>query len=626
MKNKLTFVFTSAVVAVFAAASLASANPDKLPPLPDGAFTYAVIPDTQSYDGEGRHTKGGRAPGSGPTTNPKFDAIVNWLADNAKKENILFVSHTGDITDMNNDFQWRFASNAMARLDGVVPYAISPGNHDMKPSGDSSLFQKYFPASRYEGKDWYAGTFCGFTNSVGEFVSGGNANTICLFGGENEKFAVVTLECNAPDPVLEWAAKELERYPDRHVIVATHQDIGAAKHQNARLIYNQTKKLTKEELAGYTPDLSILGRMEWHKRHGKDGNSGKGIWEKFTSRQKNAFLCVSGDQGMVKITRVDEKGVHGNMVYSLMQDTGAGFIRIFRFVPSKGVIRCYTIDPNKGGALVRSYGIWQDDKWFNFELPYPSLKKDVEKAAKCARIPADDPIAMRAVNWEGVRNARDLGGLPGIGGRRVKTGRIYRTAGLNDNAAYRFPGTKKKMPKKDWKGPGAVRITPAARKHVVETLGVKTDLDLRTYAETYLMKGSPLGEKVRWVHIPSSDYGGLDTEKGRKAFAEGFRVFLDEKNYPIVFHCIAGADRTGSLACALNGLLGVVPELLHRDWQYTWTGREDPKVPPENRWDKLVAMLSKHKGETLNEKIESFVLECGFTADDIEKFRSLMLE
>ena len=74
-----------------------------LPPLPEGAFTYAVIPDTQSYDGEGRHTKRGRAPGKGPTRNPKFDAIVDWLLANAQKENILFVTHTGDIVDMNND-------------------------------------------------------------------------------------------------------------------------------------------------------------------------------------------------------------------------------------------------------------------------------------------------------------------------------------------------------------------------------------------------------------------------------------------------------------------------------------------------------------------------------------------
>ena len=30
-------------------------------------------------------------------------------------------------------------------------------------------------------------------------------------------------------------------------------------------------------------------------------------------------------------------------------------------------------------------------------------------------------------------------------------------------------------------------------------------------------------------------------DEGRKAFAEDFRVFLDKANYPIVFHCIAGA-------------------------------------------------------------------------------------
>ena len=86
---------------------------ETLPPLPKGAFTYAVIPDTQSYDGEGRNTKCGRKAGVGPVRNKKFDAIIDWLLDNAKRENIVFVTHTGDITDMNNDFQWTFASNAM---------------------------------------------------------------------------------------------------------------------------------------------------------------------------------------------------------------------------------------------------------------------------------------------------------------------------------------------------------------------------------------------------------------------------------------------------------------------------------------------------------------------------------
>ncbi len=606
------------------------ATADTMPPLPEGAFTYAVIPDTQSYDGEGRHTKRGRAPGVGPTRNEKFDAIVDWLVANAAKENILFVTHTGDIVDMNNDFQWRFASNAMARLDGVLPYAVVPGNHDMTSAGDTSLFQRYFPASRYAGNAWYAATFPGFTNSAGLFTSGNNANTICLFGQGDEKFAVVGLECNAPDAVLDWAAKTLGKYPDRHVIVATHQDLGAIKKEDGRWLHDATAKLSKEELAAFNPDLSRLGRMTWHKCHGKDGNSGKEIWEKFTSRLPNVFLVVSGDQGMIKITRVDERGAHGNMVYSLMQDTGGGFIRIFRFIPSEKVVRCYTVNPQKGGELVRSYGVWHDASWFNFELPYPGATAGAVAAAAPASgtdsLPGpDDPIAARKVDWAGVHNARDLGGLPGRGGRRVRRGRIYRSSGINENAHYRSRD-KKVLPKSEWRGPGRTRIKPEARRFIVETLGVKTDLDLRTDGETFGMTGSPLGDKVRWVHISSSEYGALVKEKGREAFVKDFRVFLDEANYPIVFHCIAGADRTGSLATVLNGLLGVDPDLLHRDWQYTWQGGKKPMPIPEERWERLMAAFNTFEGATLNEKIENFVLSCGFTADDIEHFRQLMLE
>ena len=611
-------------VTVFGAVNQA----ETMPPLPEGAFTFAVIPDTQDYDGEGRHTKRGRAPGVGPVRNAKFDAIVEWLAANAKKENILFVTHTGDIVDMNNDFQWRFASDAMGRLDGKLPYSIVPGNHDMEKNGDSSLFRKYFPASRFEGNPWYAATFKGYRNGEGVFVSGDNANSICLFGQGKELFAVVNLECNAPDAVLEWAKKELAKYPDRHVIVATHQDIGAIKSKKGRKFYNEAKDLSPEDLAKYEPDLSILGRMEWSKRHGKEGNTGKAIWEKFTSCLSNAFLVVSGDQGMIKITRVDEKGVHGNMVHSVMQDTGAGFIRIFRFIPSEKVVRCYTIDPRNGGRLVHSYWIWRDSKWFNFELPYPVLKgasaPDGKLCGKQAAAgEADALIAARVVDWKGVPNARDLGGLPGRNGRYVRRGRIYRTAGLNDNAKYREKGTKKTLPRDKWKGPGKSRITPPVRELIVEKLGVKTDLDLRNDGETFKMTGSPLGDKVKWLHIESGNYSAYAEEKGRSAFAACFKVFLDEANYPIVFHCIAGADRTGSLACVLNGLLGVDAALLHKDWQYTWTAKG--KEVPEERWENLMKVFSKYEGATLNEKIENFVLSNGFTAADIEKFRSLML-
>ena len=36
--------------------------------------------------------------------------------------------------------------------------------------------------------------------------------------------------------------------------------------------------------------------------------------------------------------------------------------------------------------------------------------------------------------------------------------------------------------------------------------------------------------------------------------------------------------------------------------------------------------FKKYHGATLNERVEAYVLDCGFTRDDIAKFRSIMLD
>lgn len=245
-----------------------------------------------------------------------------------------------------------------------------------------------------------------------------------------------------------------------------------------------------------------------------------------------------------------------------------------------------------------------------------------EKAAQSTA--CDSVIEQRKLSWKGVPNVRDLGGLPGIGGKTVRRGLVFRSAGLNNNAKYREPGTKKTLPKEQWEGPGKSRLDEETRKYLVETLGIKTDLDLRSEPEVFKMECSPLGKTVNWINISSSNYSGMGKDSGREAFKKCFKVFLDRENYPIVFHCIAGADRTGSLACILNGLLGVEEDLLYRDWVYTWAQRN--AKPSEKHWPGLMGVFAKYEGATLNDRIEAYVLSCGFTKDDIKKFRSIMLE
>ena len=163
-----------------------------------------------------------------------------------------------------------------------------------------------------------------------------------------------------------------------------------------------------------------------------------------------------------------------------------------------------------------------------------------------------EDIAPRLIHLSRVHNMRDLGGRVGLNGRRVRQGIVYRSAGLNANA--------RKSKSKDGMVPGAVTLTDKSRAYAKDVLGIRTDLDLRSDKECFGMTGSPLGPEVKWIKISSSAYSGMAKDSGKSAFTQVFRVFLDEKNYPIDFHCIAGADRTGSLAFILNGLLGVDEE------------------------------------------------------------------
>ena len=174
--------------------------------------------------------------------------------------------------------------------------------------------------------------------------------------------------------------------------------------------------------------------------------------------------------------------------------------------------------------------------------------------------------------------------------------------------------------------PGASRIKPEGRAIFVDQLKVKSDIDLRSDRECFGMTGSPLGESVTWFHISSSSYGGMQGSWGKAQFTKVFKVFLDEKNYPVIFHCIAGQDRTGAVAFILNGLLGVDEEELYLDWEVTGFWNPSAKFNHARLFNNLINGFRKRPGKNLREKIENYILECGFTPEDIAKFRSIMLE
>lgn len=174
--------------------------------------------------------------------------------------------------------------------------------------------------------------------------------------------------------------------------------------------------------------------------------------------------------------------------------------------------------------------------------------------------------------------------------------------------------------------PGKNRLSSDTRNYLVKDLGIHTDIDLRTDRECMGMSGSPMGEEANWLQYSSSAYASMQKDAGKEAFAKVFKIFLDEANYPLVFHCIAGQDRTGAVAFIINGLLGVDLEDLYKDWELSGFWNSRTNFAHSGRFDHLVAGFEKLPGDTMQAKIEHYVRELGFTDKDIEHLRALLLE
>ena len=72
---------------------------------------------------------------------------------NKDRYNIKYVLQLGDVVNNDVAIQWTNAQAALTMLDGVVPYAIAPGNHDFSSLRRSALdpVQQLLPARQVSG-------------------------------------------------------------------------------------------------------------------------------------------------------------------------------------------------------------------------------------------------------------------------------------------------------------------------------------------------------------------------------------------------------------------------------------------------------------------------------------------
>ena len=252
----------------------------------------------------------------------------------------------------------------------------------------------------------------------------------------------------------------------------------------------------------------------------------------------------------------------------------------------------------------------------------------------------DAPV--RCIGTQTIRNTRDIGGWATDDGHTVRYGLIYRCGRTNPDS-----------------GNYCCEEDVALFKN---ELGIVTEIDLRG-GDTYGQSESVFGQDVTYVYSPLGSYAGIfpqfsQSEPIAKSYdglsPDSLRLIFEtlgqEESYPLVFHCNAGADRTGTLAFLIGAVLGVSFEDLTRDFELTSfsvTGARWRSDITEDKtfadygmqlsdgdnfigWNQMYDCLMEHYATgdgSLKAAVENYLINtCNVDQEDIEVLRKMMIE
>lgn len=179
------------------------------------------------------------------------------------------------------------------------------------------------------------------------------------------------------------------------------------------------------------------------------------------------------------------------------------------------------------------------------------------------------------------------------------------------------------------------KLAASDRSAIVGELGVQHDLDLRGRegggsGDEPEMTESPLGSDVYYTRTQQYAWYALTPAATWKTYLKCVFDAVSHRE-PVYFHCTAGADRTGTLACVLEGLLGMSQSDIDKDYEltsfYSGTGSDSAaRRRNEADWKGLINAINAKEGNSFRDKCIAFAAELGFTAAEINAYRKAMID
>lgn len=297
-----------------------------------GAFTIAVLPDTQYY----------------AQLHPDiFHKQTQWLADHAAKYQIKFVIQVGDVTETAADAEWTVARDALARLEGRLPFSSAPGNHDyggrLQILSRRSSFSLWLPMKTFQAMPTFGGVYdkepAKTENQWHQFAAGGR------------QWLVIGLEFAPRADVLRWAGDVIAAHPAHSAIIFTHAYLDPKTNERIKLTASLGKAKPGEPRPAEKPDVT----------------QGEDLWQRVASKHANVAMVLSGHACYTshRTSTGDAGNVVREMVVDYQKDVngGNGWLRLLQVLPDGKTVRCQDYSPPIDRRCT------MPDRTFDFELP-----------------------------------------------------------------------------------------------------------------------------------------------------------------------------------------------------------------------------------------------------------------
>lgn len=280
----------------------------------DGAWTLAVMPDTQYYS----------------ESHPEhFYNQTQWIADQAEALRIQHVLHVGDVVNvgMVHPEQWEVPDKAFAHLDGRVPYGVIPGNHDYNDNSGASSRDTHLNNIITPQRLAKGGTLV-------ELMDPKVINNQALqFQVNGQKWLLLGLEFGPDDKTLKWADGVLKKYADHNAIIFTH----AYLYQDGTRYDEATKDQPWNPLR--------------YKPFG-GGNDGEMMWTKVFRDAPNVRMVTGGHvlgDGLGYLVSKTTPGHQAHQFlqnYQVLPEGGQGYLRLYEFHPDGKTVQAKTYSPS----------------------------------------------------------------------------------------------------------------------------------------------------------------------------------------------------------------------------------------------------------------------------------------